>query len=544
MKRSYSFLSAMLVALGVAAVLGWYLLLPIAMPLAAAAPNQEDPGPRIVGGENAAVGEIPWQVVVYPGPYLCGGSLIDTQWVVTAAHCVVDNSNNPMNPADVDVVAGEYNRNQNDGTEQPRAVNLVVVHPDYAPATHDNDIALLRLATPVVIGPSVGIIPLIFSPTNDGLVAPGVLSMVSGWGTTSQGGTTAAILQKVQVPIVSNATCNVAYGGDITENMLCAGLAEGGKDSCQGDSGGPLVVADGGNWRLGGVVSFGEGCAQPNYYGVYTRVSRYTDWISTYVSGVTPTATPTATNSPTPTATPTVTGTPPTATPTLPARAFLPQVMRQNTPTSTATPTPTSTPTVQPGLIVNGDFEQGPSVGWQEYSAQGYPLILNSGFPGTVAPHSGQYAVWLGGADDEISYVRQTVTIPAGASILSFWAWIASEDSCGWDFGGVIVNAAVANQFDLCEGTSTGGWARRTVNLGAYAGQNVALQIRAETDESANSNLFVDDVALTNAAGTIYRPVLLRSGLETGAKSAAGVAPGAPAAAPEGRLWAPVAATK
>ena len=544
MKRSYSLLSAMLVALGVAAVLGWYLLLPIAMPLVAAAPNQEDPGPRIVGGENAAVGEIPWQVVVYPGPFLCGGSLIDPQWVVTAAHCAVDNNDNPVNPATVNVVAGEYNRSQSDGTEQQRTVDLVVVHPNYDPASFDNDIALLRLTTPVVIGPSVGVIPLVHSPTNDALVAPGMSSMASGWGNTSEGGSTAQILQKVQLPIVSNATCSVPYPGQITSNMLCAGLAEGGKDSCQGDSGGPLAVADGGSWRLAGVVSNGLGCARPGYYGIYTRVSQYTDWISTYVSGGSSTATPTATNSPTPTATPTVTGTPPTATPTFPARAFLPQVMRQNTPTPTTTSTATPTATPPVNQLVNPGFEQGPGVGWEEYSAQGWDLIVNDFLETGVTPHSGQYAVWLGGDDDEISYVRQTVTIPAGASILSFWAWIASEDSCGFDFGGVMVNAAVANQFDLCAGTSTGGWARRTVNLGVYAGQSVALQIRVETDGSLNSNLFVDDVALTNAAGTIYRPVLLRSGLETSAKAAAGVAPGAPAAAPEGRLWAPSTATK
>ena len=180
-----------------------------------AAIDLTDKAPRqtlIVGGEDAAVGELPWQVAVYPGPYLCGGSLIDAQWVVTAAHCVVGDDGNLLPAADVEIVAGEYNRSLNDGTEQQRAVSQVVVHPDYDADTSDNDIALLRLAAPVTLGTGVGIVPLISSPTHDTLVAPGVLSMVSGWGATSDGGSTAAILQKVQAPIVSNATCNAAYG--------------------------------------------------------------------------------------------------------------------------------------------------------------------------------------------------------------------------------------------------------------------------------------------------------------------------------------------
>lgn len=510
----------------------------LASPSAAVEPDatpsaRSTPIPRqllIVGGENAAVGELPWQVLVLPGPFMCGGSLITTEWVVTAAHCVVDDFNNPMPPGDIQVRAGEYNRSQNDGTEQQRNVSSVIVHPNYNAATSDSDIALLRLASPVTLGPSVGVVPLVFSPANDSLVAPGVSSLVSGWGATSEGGSTATILQKVRVPIVSNATCNASYGGGITANMLCAGFAAGGKDSCQGDSGGPLVVPEGSGWRLAGVVSFGEGCARPNFYGVYTRVSSFTTWIAAQVGTLpTPVVTPT-----TPAVTPS--GTPPTPTATLRPQVYLPLVNRANT------PTPTFTPTVPApaNAIVNPGFEQGRGVGWQEYSAQGWVLIANSGFPGSVSPHSGQWAAWLGGDYNEIAYVRQSVTIPSGASILSYWAWIASEDVCGYDFGGALVNSTVVDQFNLCASTSTGGWVRRTVNLGAYVGQNVALQLRVETDGSLNSNLFIDDVSLTNAVGSVSLPVpVLTTGSErfVDAKQATVISRSAPVAAPEERVW-------
>lgn len=480
-----------------------------AAPPVAGAPRQG----LIVGGEAAAVGELPWQVAVYPGPYLCGGTLIAPRWVVTAAHCVFDDNGAVMPPGEIEVIAGEYNRSQNDGTEQQRSVAAVHVHPDYDPfGSNDSDIALLQLTSAVTFGPSVGAVPLVTSPTHDSLVAPGISALVSGWGATSEGGSTATILQKVRVPIVSNATCNTSYGGSITDNMLCAGLAAGGKDSCQGDSGGPLVVPDGSSWRLAGVVSFGNGCARPNYYGVYTRISSFTTWI-TEKTGDLPT--------PAPTATPAV-------------RAYLPMVRKASTPP----------PTPPPNVVVNPGFEQGRNAGWQEYSTHGLAVIMNSGFPTGVSAHGGQWLTWLGGADDEISYIRQNVTIPTNAPILSYWAWIASADACGYDFGGVMVNSNVVNVFNLCQSTATGGWVRRTVNLSAYAGQTVWLQLRVETDGSLNSNLFIDDVSFTNvasAADAPGEPTPTTTTQFVDLKQAAGVDRSMPAAERESRLWPPTA---
>jgi hypothetical protein len=144
--------------------------------------------------------------------------------------------------------------------------------------------------------------------------------------------------------------------------------------------------------------------------------------------------------------------------------------------------------------LVNGNFESG-RTGWTEFSSQGYTLIRSSSsLP--VNPHSGSWAVWLGGAPDEIAFIQQQATVPAGAPYLAYWHWIASQDICGYDFGGVIINSSnVVNVYDLCSSQNTGGWVKHVVNLSAYAGQTVLLQIRAETDDSLNSNLFIDDVS-------------------------------------------------
>lgn len=178
--------------------------------------------------------------------------------------------------------------------------------------------------------------------------------------------------------------------------------------------------------------------------------------------------------------------------PTLDEEVYLPYLSR---PLPTATPTATPPPV---NVLQNGNFEQG-QVAWQEYSTHGWQLILPANnLP--VSPHSGSWAVWLGGDDNEISYVSQQATVPAGNTTLTFWYWIASEDICGYDFGGVIINGAtVVDVFTLCTDTNTGGWVSRSVNLAGYAGQSIQIQIRSETDSSLNSNLFVDDVSLGGA---------------------------------------------
>lgn len=449
----------------------------------------------IVGGQNADRGEWPWQVVVYPGPYLCGGSLIRQDWVATAAHCVEG-----MSASQVRIVAGEYNRSANDGSEQQINVSQVIVHPNYNSVTQDNDIALLRLTSNAALNQFVQPIDYARSPAQDSILDPGDMIWVTGWGTTTEGGDTAQILQEVSVPIVANRTCNSQVGG-ITDNMLCAGYTGGGADSCQGDSGGPLVAGSPGNFVLAGIVSWGFGCARPNQPGVYTRVTRYADWIDQQVGGGgNPTPTPTR---PTPTITPTPTGpTGPTPTPSSAATAG-------PTVTPTATPTATS-PATGGGELRNGGFELGPNGDWLEYSAHlgGTGSLIFEQADLSIAPHTGSYLAWLGGFDNEESRLSQRITIPMDRTVFSFYYKIFSEDLCGYDTLSVLLDDQQIASGDLCTENQVTTWRKFEVDLGAYGGQQKSLQFVVQTDESDTSHLFLDDVLFSQDDGSIPTPTV------------------------------------
>uniref|UniRef100_A0A8C8DN99 Peptidase S1 domain-containing protein n=1 Tax=Oryzias sinensis TaxID=183150 RepID=A0A8C8DN99_9TELE len=186
--------------------------------------------------------------------------------------------------SDVTVVLGLQSLEGSNPNSVSRTVTTVIVHPNYISNTKDNDIALLQLSSPVTFNNYIT--PVCLAATNSTFYS-GVNTWVTGWGNIRTGVPLPdpETLQEVQVPIVGNIQCDCNYGaGSITDNMLCAGLLEGGKDSCQGDSGGPLVIKQNNIWIQAGVVSFGEGCALPNYPGVYTRVSQYQTWINTQIT--------------------------------------------------------------------------------------------------------------------------------------------------------------------------------------------------------------------------------------------------------------------
>ena len=232
---------------------------------------------RIVGGHEATPGDWPWQVSIQDttGFHFCGGSLIHEEWVLTAAHCVDFTSS-----SDIQVVLGRHDLTSDEGNVYE--VAEIIVHPEWNSATLDNDIALLRLAMPA---DEIPVVPVSLEEAD--LYAAGIIATVTGWGDLSMGGVSPDTLHQVDVEIVSNDLANApqSYDGAVTENMIAAGFAAGGKDSCQGDSGGPLVVPSesGIGWNLAGIVSWGEGCALPDKYGIYTRVANYFDWIGDYV---------------------------------------------------------------------------------------------------------------------------------------------------------------------------------------------------------------------------------------------------------------------
>lgn len=149
--------------------------------------------------------------------------------------------------------------------------------------------------------------------------------------------------------------------------------------------------------------------------------------------------------------------------------------------------------------IFNAGFESGHTA-WTEYSTHGWYLITQSSSI-TPSPHGGSWLVWLGGDDDEISYIQQQVGVPAGSPYLAYWGWIDSkETNCSNDHGGVAVNGSGVEVYGLCQSSNNSGWQKHVVNLSAYAGQSVALQIRVETNSSVNSNLFIDDLFFQSSA--------------------------------------------
>ncbi|XP_065342470.1 trypsin 5G1-like [Cloeon dipterum] len=224
-------------------------------------------GGRIVGGTEVVQGEVPWQVSLQFdfGFHFCGGSIISKRWIVTAAHC------SDQVASQVRVIAGTL-RSALPGSTH--AVSRIIVHPEYSTTMFGNDIALWQIADEFEWDEQTAPVDL---PIEDTQSAAGTLMTVSGWGTTSAGGSTSDSLLKVEVPIVDRDTCSANYVnfGGVPDKQICAGLAEGGKDSCQGDSGGPLVFGR----QLRGVVSWGNGCAYPGYPGVYTEVAAYRRWI-------------------------------------------------------------------------------------------------------------------------------------------------------------------------------------------------------------------------------------------------------------------------
>ncbi|XP_049286361.1 venom protease-like [Anopheles funestus] len=231
---------------------------------------------RIVGGQATGVNEFPWMArLSYFNRFYCGGMLINDRYVLTAAHCVKG-----FMWFMIKVTFGEHNRCDDSVRPETRFV-LRAIAQKFSFLNFDNDIALLRLNDRVPITDFIRPICLPSDPSN---AYVGTNGTATGWGTLKEDGKPSCILQEVEVPVLSNEVCSTQTNytaSMITDNMMCAGyLGVGEKDSCQGDSGGPLIAErEDKRYELIGVVSWGNGCARPYYPGVYTRVTRYLDWI-------------------------------------------------------------------------------------------------------------------------------------------------------------------------------------------------------------------------------------------------------------------------
>ncbi|RRO15720.1 serine protease [Saccharopolyspora rhizosphaerae] len=228
-----------------------------------------DVNPFIVGGQDANIADHPFTVALTTpdGQQFCGGSLVAENKVLTAAHCT-----DGQQAADIKVVSGRTTMSSSEGTVSD--VTDVWIHPEYTDATKGFDVSVLTLGAPVQEA------PIELATADDPSYAPDTEATILGWGNTSEGGQQSDHLQKAAVPVSSDETCSQAYPEYSNESMVCAGLPEGGVDSCQGDSGGPMVAGG----RLIGVVSWGQGCAQAGFPGVYARVGAYNDVITEQIN--------------------------------------------------------------------------------------------------------------------------------------------------------------------------------------------------------------------------------------------------------------------
>uniref|UniRef100_A0A3B1IQH2 Si:dkeyp-93a5.2 n=1 Tax=Astyanax mexicanus TaxID=7994 RepID=A0A3B1IQH2_ASTMX len=217
---------------------------------------------RIVGGQAASPGSWPWQVSLQSfGFHFCGGSLINKDWVLTAAHCFQN-----TNEKDVKVLLGKQTLTGSNPNQIQRGVRKVIVHERYDPNTQDNDITLLQLDSSVTFNKFI--MPVCLAAAGSSFPAA-TASWITGWGDIASGVSLPdpGLLQEAQVPIVDQKQCASLlslFKMKITNNMICAGLKQGGKDTCQGDSGGPMVNKKSTIW----------------IQSVYTRLSQYQGWIS------------------------------------------------------------------------------------------------------------------------------------------------------------------------------------------------------------------------------------------------------------------------
>ncbi|XP_028967071.1 serine proteinase stubble [Galendromus occidentalis] len=240
---------------------------------------------RIVGGELTRFGKWPWMISLRQFKknsfvHKCGAALLNEYWAVSAAHCVHN-----VSPNDILLRLGEYDLSGHD--KEPlghieRRVQIVATHPRFDAHTFEYDLALMRFYEPVTFADNI--IPICIAEGNHSYV--GETAVVTGWGRLYEDGPLPSVLQKVQIPIITNQECERLYRKagfveDIPQIFICAGMPSGGKDSCEGDSGGPLVLKDeeSGQWNLIGIISWGIGCAMPNQPGVYTRITKFADWI-------------------------------------------------------------------------------------------------------------------------------------------------------------------------------------------------------------------------------------------------------------------------
>ncbi|WP_318200612.1 serine protease [Streptomyces sp. SCL15-4] len=237
----------------------------LASPTASAAPQP------VVGGTTTTTTAYPFMVQITDASQnqFCGGTLVAPTKVVTAAHCMVGETT-----SSVRVVGGRTYLNGTNGTVS--RVGRIWINPGYTDATNGDDVAVLTLSTSMPYTTAKYV-----TSSQTSVYAAGTTARILGWGTTSENGSSSNQLRTATVPVVSDSGCRSSYGSDFVQSdMVCAGYTSGGVDTCQGDSGGPLLIGG----VLAGITSWGEGCAEAGYPGVYTRLTTFSDLVTAQVN--------------------------------------------------------------------------------------------------------------------------------------------------------------------------------------------------------------------------------------------------------------------
>ncbi|XP_072035696.1 mannan-binding lectin serine protease 1-like [Amphiura filiformis] len=289
----------------------WEFDEPICVPKCGEASIQrrEPPRGRIIGGREVVQGSWPWQTFISitaresewdRSSSFCGGSLLNEEWVLTAAHCVTGGNavhtryyGNAIPTDAIELVVGLHDRNNMDSRSVTIHTDQIIVHPNYEASSYDADIALLHLNESVTFTDYIR--PLCLPTQNpnsdqtvgneDTRVDHDTSGVLTGWGFTETGAQS-DVLKEVYVPLVSRETCRASTEHVVTSNMVCAGATEGGSDSCKGDSGGALMFVNStilpDRFYAYGIVSWGDvDCGSAGTYGVYTRVENYANWVLT-----------------------------------------------------------------------------------------------------------------------------------------------------------------------------------------------------------------------------------------------------------------------
>lgn len=240
---------------------------------------------RIVGGRKAIHGSAPWMARLYDRhdrEHFCGGSIVNNFWVITAAHCITEKG---IGADNLMIRLGDYDTRLTDESEVLLGVDEIITPDGFDEGTFDEDIALIKLITPVYVFtdyirpicvPNITVARRSYKIGNKG--------KITGWGRVAELGPLPRYLTEVSLPLVGKRRCRASTNYTVTTNMFCAGYPRESGDACRGDSGGPFAVQFRDRWYLLGIVSWGEGCGQEGKYGFYTRVSKFLDWIHSHIN--------------------------------------------------------------------------------------------------------------------------------------------------------------------------------------------------------------------------------------------------------------------